>query len=200
LNRGAVPCSSDSASQDPTPQLPDSALTDLNSLPSLLSPQKNLHVQAPSRTIGKLPVSSCSIQIPLSILEDSPCTSSQICAVKSTSPAASMFAVEDFSCPVTLNASDGEFRHITHPNPSLKPRARHSLLRELNLAMVSEFTPREKLLYDRIRKEGALCKFRKKCRQNLEFVSDVEVNTVMEDISTSLNAEGIRVFFYCVQP
>jgi len=28
LNRGAVPCSSDLASQDPTPQLPDSALTD----------------------------------------------------------------------------------------------------------------------------------------------------------------------------
>jgi hypothetical protein len=42
LNRGAVPCSSNSASQDPTPQLPDSAFTDLNSLPSVLSPQKNL--------------------------------------------------------------------------------------------------------------------------------------------------------------
>jgi len=50
LNRGAVPCSSDLASQDPTPQVPDSTFTDLNSLPSLLSPQKNLHVQAPSRT------------------------------------------------------------------------------------------------------------------------------------------------------
>jgi len=38
------------------------------------------------------------------------------------------------------------------------PRARHSLLRELNLATVSEFTPREKLLYDRIRKkESAFC-------------------------------------------
>jgi len=60
--------------------------------------------------------------------------------------------------------------------------------------MVSQFTPREKLLYDRIRKkESALCKLRRKCRQNLEFVSDVQVNTVMEDISTSLNAEGIRL-------
>ena len=55
LNRGAVPCSSDSASQDPTTQLPDSTFTDLNSLPSVLSPQKNLHVQAPSRT----PMASC---------------------------------------------------------------------------------------------------------------------------------------------
>ena len=155
----AAPRSSHSTSQDPTLQLPDSALTDLNSLPSLLSPQKNFHVQAPSRTYGKLPVSSCSIQTPLSILEDSPCTSSQICAVKSTPPAASMFAVEDIFCPVTLYACDGEFRRINRPNPSTKPRARHSLLRELNLAMMSQFTPREKLLYDRIRKkECVLCK------------------------------------------
>jgi len=41
------------ASQDPTPQLPDSTFTDLNSLPSLLSPQKNLHVQASSRSLKK---------------------------------------------------------------------------------------------------------------------------------------------------
>ena len=54
LKRGAVPCSSDSASQEPTPQLPDSALSDLNSLPSLLSPQKNLHVQPPSFRIERL--------------------------------------------------------------------------------------------------------------------------------------------------
>jgi len=31
------------------------------------------------------------------------------------------------------------------------------------------------------------------CRQNLKFVSGVEVNTVTEDISTSLNVEGIRL-------
>jgi len=105
-----------------------------------------------------------------------------------------MFAVEDISCPVTLYASLGEFRCINRPNPSSKPRARHSLLRELNLATGSQFTQREKLLYDRIRKkESALCKLRRKCRQSLEFVSDVEVNIVMENISTSLNAEGIRL-------
>jgi len=105
-----------------------------------------------------------------------------------------MFAVEDISCPLTLNASDGEFRCINRPNPSSKPKARHSLLRELNLATVSQFTPREKLLYDRIRKkESTLCKLRRKCRQNFKFVSDVEVNAVTEDISTSLNAEGIRL-------
>ena len=36
-------------------------------------------------------------------------------------------------------------------------------------------------------------KLRKKCMQNLKFVSDVEVDTLTEDISTSLNAEGIRL-------
>jgi hypothetical protein len=194
LNRGAVPCSSDLSSQEPTPQLPDSTLTDLNSLPSLLSPQKNLHVQPPNSTYGRLPMSSSSIQTPLSLLEDSPCTSSQICAVKSTPPTASMFAAEDISSPLNLNASDGEFRRMNHPNPSLKPRARHSLLRELDLATVSEFTPREKLLYDKIRKkESALCKLRRKCRKNLKFISDVEVNALTEDISTSLNAKEIRL-------
>jgi hypothetical protein len=126
--------------------------------------------------------------------EDTPGSSSQICAVKSTPPAASMFPVEDISCPLTLHTSDGELRRIIRPNPSSKPRARHSLLRELNLATVSQFTPREKLLYDTIRKkEGALGRLRSKCRQNLKCVSDVEVKTLTEDISTSLTAEGIRL-------
>jgi hypothetical protein len=85
LNSGVVPCSSDSVLQEPTPQFPDSGLTDLNSLPTLLSPQKNLHVQPPIRTYGKLPKFSSSTQTPLSDHEDSPCTSSQICAVHTTS-------------------------------------------------------------------------------------------------------------------
>jgi hypothetical protein len=56
-----------------------------------------------------------------------------------------------------------------------------SLLKEFNLATVSEFIPREKLLLDRLwKKESALSILRKKCRQNLKFVSDVEGNTLME--------------------
>jgi hypothetical protein len=194
LNRMAVPCSSDSAAQDPTPQVPDSpSLMDLNSLPSVLSPQKNLHVQPPKRTYSKLPMSS-SIPTPLPFYVDSPSTSSQISAVNSTPTAANTFAVEGTSCPLTLNASEGEFRHINGQNSSSKPRARHSLLKDLNLATVSQLTPREKFLYDRIRnKESALCKLRKKYRQNLGFVSGVEGNTLMEDISTSLNAEAISL-------
>jgi len=105
-----------------------------------------------------------------------------------------VFADEDIFCPLKLNASDGELRRFISPNPSSKPRARHSLLRELNLATVSHFTPREILLYVRIRKkERALCKLRRTCRKILKFTSDVEVNTVTEDIPTSLNAEGIRL-------
>jgi hypothetical protein len=81
-----------------------------------------------------------------------------------------------------------------HPNPFSKPRDRHCFLWELNLATVSELTPREKLPYDMIhKKESVSCKLRKKYRQNLKFVSVVEVNTLMDDISTSLNAESIRL-------
>jgi hypothetical protein len=186
----SVSCSSDLASQDPTPQLLDSPFMDLNSVPSLLPTQKNLHVQPPKRTYGKLPMSSSSTETPLSTHEDSPCTSSQICAVMSTPAAANMFAVEDTSYSLTLNASDGEFRCINHPNPTLKPRDRHSFLRELNLATLSELIPRKKLPYCIRKKESVSCKLRKKCQQNLKFVSDVEVNTLMDDISASLNAQS----------
>jgi hypothetical protein len=128
LNRAAVSYSSDSASQAPTPQLPDSPFMDVNSVPSLLSPQKNLHVQPPKRTCGKLPMSSSSIETLLYTHEDSPRTSPQICVVMSTPAAANMFAVEDTSCSLTLNASNGDFRHINHPNSSPKPRDRHYFL------------------------------------------------------------------------
>jgi hypothetical protein len=93
------------------------------------------------------PMASCLCLHPLfrhlfSIHKDSPCTSSQTCDVQSTPPAASMFAAEDKSCPLNLNASDGEFKRINLPNSYSKPRARHSLLRELYLSTVSQFTPR----------------------------------------------------------
>jgi hypothetical protein len=105
-----------------------------------------------------------------------------------------MFVVEDTHCPLTLNASDGEFRRINHQNSSSKTRARHSLLRELDLSTVAQFTPREKLLYDKIRdKESALCKLRKKYRQNLNFVSAAEKNILTKDVSTYLNAGGIQL-------
>jgi hypothetical protein len=111
----------------------------------------------------------------------------------STPAAANMFAVED-TCSLTLNASDGEFRRINHPDPSSKPRYRHPVLWELNLTTVCELTPRKKLPYDMVcKKESVSCKLRKKCWQNLKLVSHVEVNTLMDDISASLNAEIVRL-------
>jgi hypothetical protein len=89
---------------------------------------------------------------------------------------------------------DREFRHTSPPSLSSKLRARHSLLRELNLATASQFTLRKKLLCDKIwKKESALRKSRRKYRQNLKLVSGVGIYTLMEDISASLNAEGIRL-------
>jgi len=43
------------------------------------------------------------------------------------------------------------------------------------------------------KKESVNCKLRKKCQQNLKFFSDVEVYTLMDDISASLNAESIQL-------
>jgi len=75
---------------------------------------------------------------------------------------------------------------------SWKPGARHSLFKDFNLATVSEFTSREKPLYYRIQnKEGELCKLRKKCGQNLKFVSDVE--GLMEDIFSVSECRGYQV-------
>jgi hypothetical protein len=65
--------------------------------------------------------------------------------------------------PVKSNASDRELRCISHPNSSSKPRARHSLLKQLNLATVAELTPRKRKLYERIQnKESVLCRLKKR--------------------------------------
>jgi hypothetical protein len=87
-----------------------------------------------------------------------------------------------------------ELGTIRCPNPSLKCTARHSLLREFNLTTISVYA-KKKLHYDKVWKKGsALYKLRRRCRQNLKFVSDVEANTLVEDISTSLECRGYQVF------
>jgi hypothetical protein len=48
---------------------------------------------------------------------------------------------------VNINASDGELWHIKFQNSSAKPRARHSLLKQLNLAPLSELTPQKKEIH-----------------------------------------------------
>jgi hypothetical protein len=52
---------------------------------------------------------------------------------------------------VSINVSDGELRHINGQSSSSKPRARHSLLKELTLASLSDLSPRERKFYQHIR-------------------------------------------------
>jgi hypothetical protein len=102
--------------------------------------------------------------------------------------------VEDTSFSFSLDASDGEFRCFSDQNSSSKPRARHSLLKELNL-VASDLTPRKRKLYDRIRsKERALRRLRKKCRsRKLKYSCDVDSDPLLQEISKSLNAEAVRL-------
>jgi hypothetical protein len=64
---------------------------------------------------------------------------------------------------ITENASDVELRHINCQSSSSMPKARHSLLKELNLASLSELTLKKRKLNERIQnKESVLCKLKKK--------------------------------------
>jgi hypothetical protein len=68
-------------------------------------------------------------------------------AVQPSATAANNFAVNETSfslSSVNINASDGERRHISCQSVSSKPRARHSLLRELSLATLSKLTLKKK--------------------------------------------------------
>jgi hypothetical protein len=103
---------------------------------------------------------------PIPIHAGSPNTPFQMSAVQPSPTAANTFAVKwnSFSTSsVNINSSDGELGHISHHSSSWKPRARHSLLKELNLAMLPELTLRKRKLYEHTQnKESALCKPREK--------------------------------------
>jgi hypothetical protein len=125
---------------------------------------------------------------------DGPSTSSPISVSNPTEAAVNIFSVEDTSCSFSLDASDGEFRCFTDQNSSSKPRARKSLLKELNLA-VSDLTPRKQKLYSAIwRKESAFCKLKKKYRsRTLKDQHGVDINSLSPEISNSLNSEAVRL-------
>jgi hypothetical protein len=164
-------------------------------LPSEMTPEPNaLQVLTPLKTYSRLPRSSTRVASPLHFPVDGPSTSSPISVRNPTQAAANIFSVEDTSCSFSLDASDGEFRCLSDQNSSLKPGARLSLLKELNLA-VSDLTPRKQKLYYRIRrKESALCKLRKKYRsRKLKDLCDVDSDPLLQEISNSLNAEAVRL-------
>jgi hypothetical protein len=77
LNRFAVPCGSDSAVQS-LPQRHDTPSFD--PLPSVLTPEKDLHVLTPTKTYSKTLVPSTVTPIPIHV--HSPSTSFQMSAIK----------------------------------------------------------------------------------------------------------------------
>jgi hypothetical protein len=115
-------------------------------------------------------------------------------AVQLSPTAPNNFTVKEISfslSSVHLNASDGEFGYISYQSSSSKHRARHSLLKELNLASFSELTPRKRKLYEHIwNKESALCKLKKKYkRKKLKELCDMESDPLMESLSFSFSVE-----------
>jgi hypothetical protein len=168
LNRVAVHCALDSAAESlPQPPYPSLHTPSLDPLPSVLTPEEDLHVLPPTKTYGKTLVPSPVTPIP--IHADSPSTSFQLSAVQPSPTAANTFAVKETSFPlscVNINASDGELGHISRQSSSSKHRARRSLLKELHLASLSELIPRKRKLYKHIRnKESTLCKLKKNTRE-----------------------------------
>ena len=112
---------------------------------------------------------------------------------KTTLAAVNLFSVEGTSFSLSLDRSGGKFRCFSDQNSSSKPRVRHSLLKELNLAM-SDLTQRKWKLYHRIRrKESALCKLRKYRSRNVKDLCDVDRDPLMQEISNSLNAEAVSL-------
>jgi hypothetical protein len=96
LNRLAVPCGSDSALQS-LPQPPDTPSFD--PLPSVLTPEKDLHVLTPPKTYSKTLVPSKVTPVPIHV--DSPSTSFQMSAIQPSPSAASTFAVKETSFPLS---------------------------------------------------------------------------------------------------
>jgi uncharacterized small protein (DUF1192 family) len=108
-------------------------------------------------------------------------------AVQPSPAAANTLAVKETSFPlssVNINASDGELKHINYQSFPSKPRARHSLLKELNLASVSELSPRKWKLYEHIQNnEIALSKLKKKYKaKKLKKIGGVDSNPLMENL------------------
>jgi hypothetical protein len=103
---------------------------------------------------------------PVLIHADRPSTSFQMSEVQPSPTAANTFAVKETSFLLNINASDGELQHINHQSSSSKPTARHCLLKELNLALLSQLTPRKRKLYEHFRnKERELCSLKKKYKE-----------------------------------
>jgi hypothetical protein len=94
LNTVAVPHGSDSSSHSiPQPLQPSLYIPLLNSLPTLLTVDRNFHVLPPTRTYSKVSVFSCT-EAPTPVHAGSPSVSSEISPFQ-TPPQVNTFAVEE---------------------------------------------------------------------------------------------------------
>jgi len=95
---------------------------------------------------------------------------------------------------VTENACGGELGSVSLQSSSSKRKARHSVLKKLDLDRVAELTPRKKKLYNLIQtRESALCKLRKKYRaKKLKDVCQMDSNPLIQSLS-SLNVDSSRI-------
>jgi hypothetical protein len=149
LSGFAVPYGTDSMAQSlPQPPYPSIRNTSIDPLPSGLTLECDLNVLVPTRTYSKTLVPSAF----------------KICAIQSSPTAANAFAVKETFLlgSEKIYASDGALGHISRQCSPSKPRARRSMLKELNLASLSDLTPNKRILYELIRnKESAFCKLKK---------------------------------------
>jgi hypothetical protein len=175
------------------PQPPDAPSFD--PLPSVLTPEKDLHVLTPTKTYSKTLVPSTVTPIPIHV--ESPSTSFQTSAIQPSPSAASTFAVKETCFPLSsenIKDSDGELGRISRQSSSSKPRARHSLVKELNSASLSKLTPRKRKLYEHIwNEESALRKLRKKYkREKMEKLCDMDSDPLMQSVSSSFSLQAAR--------
>jgi hypothetical protein len=106
-------------------------------------------------------------------------------AIQPSATAANTFAVKETSFPlssVNIDASDEELRHTNCQSSPSNSRARHSLLKELNLASLSELTPRKRKLYEHVQnRERALFKPKRSTPKKLKKLCDVYSDPLMEN-------------------
>ena len=169
LNRMVVPtfCATTSHSHStPQPTELTFCIPPVSSSSPLLACPDYLPVQKPIKTYSKLSISTSSKTF------------------SSTEPSIPLVHVNE-------NACGGELGSVSLQSSSPKRKARHSVLKKLDLDRVAELTPRKKKLYHMIRtRESALCKLRKKYRaKKLKEVCKLDSNPLIQSLSSSLNED-----------
>ena len=163
LNRLVVPtfCATSSNSHStPQPSELTFSTPPVSSLSPLVACPDYLPVQKPIKTYSKLSITASK-------------------TFSSTEPSIPHGCVNE-------NACGGELGSISIQSSSPKRKARHSLLKKLDLDRVAELAPREKKLYNMIRtRESALCKLRKKYRaKKLKEVCQLDSNPLIQSLSS----------------